>query len=109
MSLQSEAGQYLAATTSAGLLIIHSSPITLSWVQRDVVNDAYNVGGTVAVGTFESLDEAKEAAREQYSVPVESWQASDVSPFDVGGKSPTEIHTPEIDGHKLVRHGIRWS
>jgi hypothetical protein len=108
MSFQNDLGQYLTATTEAGLLIIHSSPTTLSWVPRDVVNDAYNLGGTITVGTFDSLDEAKLAAREQYSVPIEDWQLGDVLPFDIGGETRTEIHTPEIRGHKLVRHGIRW-
>ena len=100
--------QYLTAATDAGLLIIHSSPVTLSWVPRDVVNDAYNVGGSVAVGTFDSLDEAKRAAQEQYSGSIENWQATDVLPFDIGGQAQTEIHTPEIDGHNFARHGIRW-
>ena len=100
--------QYLTAATEAGLLIIHSSPATLSWVPRDVVNDAYNVGGIVVVGAFESLDEAKRAAQEQYSVSIEDWQATDVLPFDIGGQTQTEIHTPEIDGHNIARHGIRW-
>jgi hypothetical protein len=108
MSFEAQRGQYLTAMTEAGILIIHSSPITLSWVPRDVVNDAYNVGGTVAVGAFDSLDQAKHAAREQYSVPIEDWQVSDVLPFDIGVQTQTEIHTPEIDGHNFVRHGIRW-
>jgi hypothetical protein len=100
--------QYLTAVTDAGLLIIHSSPATLSWVPRDVVNDAYNVGGIVTVGAFDSQDEAKRAAQEQYSVSIENWQATDVLPFDIGGQTQTEIHTPEIDGHNFARHGIRW-
>jgi hypothetical protein len=108
MSLEAERGPYVTATTQAGLLIIHSSPTTLSWIPRDVVNDAYNVGGTVMVGTFDSLDGAKRAAREQYSVPMEDWQVSDVLPFDTGCQTQTEIHTPDIDGHNFVRHGIRW-
>jgi hypothetical protein len=100
--------RYLTATTASGLLIIHSSPVTLSWVPRDVVNDVYNVGGTVTVGTFDSLDEAKQTAREQYSTRPEDWQSSDLLPFESGAGMQTEIHTPEIDGHHLVRHGIRW-
>ncbi len=88
------------------MLIIHGSPITLSWVPRDVVNDAFNVGGIVIVGTFDSVEEAKNAAKEQHS--VRDWQISDSLPFDSGGDTETEIHTPDIDGHKLVRHGIRW-
>jgi hypothetical protein len=108
MTFQGNPGQYLTATTEDGMLIIHSSPITLSWIPRDVVNNAYNVGGTVMVGTFGSVDEAKNAANEQRSVPLEGWQVSDVLPFDIGGKNQSEIHTPDIDGHKLVRHGIRW-
>jgi hypothetical protein len=108
MSFEAERSRYMIATTKAGLLIIHSSPITLSWVPRDVVNKEYNVGGTVTVGTFDSLNEAKHAAAEQYPVPCEEWHVSDVLPFDIDAKSRTEIHIPEIDGHKLVRHGIRW-
>jgi hypothetical protein len=108
MSFHNNLGRYLTAATESGLLIIHSSPTTLSWVPRDVVNDAYNVGGTVTVGTFESPEEARQAAGEQYSVPIEAWQLGDVLPFDIGGKTRTEIHTPEIDGHHLLRHGIRW-
>jgi hypothetical protein len=89
------------------MLIIHSSPVTLSWVPRDVVNDAYNFGGIVTVGTFDSRDHAKRAAGEQYSVTAEEWRVSDVLPSEMN-RTRTEIHTPEIDGHKLVRHGIRW-
>jgi hypothetical protein len=100
--------RYLTAATEAGLLIIHSSPATLSWVPRDVVNDAYNAGGIVVVGAFDSLDEAKRAAQEQYSVSIEDWRATDVLPFDIDGQTQTEIHTPEIDGHNIARHGIRW-
>lgn len=76
MSFQMAGGPYLIAVTEAGLLIIHSSPITLSWAPRDVVNDVYNVGGTVTVGTFDSLDEAKQAARDQYPLTFEGWQAN---------------------------------
>jgi len=99
--------RYLTATTESGMLIIHSLPITLSWVPRDIINDALNAGGIVTVGTFETVDEAKSAAAQQYPVVSEQWQASDALPFDIG-ESETEIHTPDIDGHNFVRHGIRW-
>jgi len=101
-------GPYLTLLTEAGLLIIHSSPITLSWVPRDMVNHAFNVGGIVTVGTFETPDQARHAAKEQYSVADEDWQVSDVLPFEIGRKDRTEIHTPDVDGHKLVRHGTHW-
>ena len=106
--MSNESVQYLTARTQAGLLIVHSSPITLSWVPHDIVNGVYNVGGMVTVGTFESLEQAKRAGREQYSVPPEAWELTDVLPFDTGRKTQTEVHTPDIDGHRLVRHGIRW-
>ena len=108
MTLEKKAKRYLTATAESGLLIIHSWPVTLSWVPRDVVNDIYNVGGTVTVGTFDSLDDAKQTAREQYLTRPEDWQSSDLLPFESGAGVQTEIHTPEIDGHHLVRHGIRW-
>jgi hypothetical protein len=108
MSFQTGGGQYLTAAAEAGLLIIHSTPTTLSWVPHDVVNHAYNVGGTVTVGTFDTLDEAKHAAREQYSVAAEDWQVSDALPFDIGRDTRTETHTPDVDGQKLIRHGIHW-
>jgi hypothetical protein len=107
MSFQTGGGQYLTAATEAGLLIIHSTPATLSWVPRDVVNHSYNVGGTVTVGTFDTLDEAKHAAKEQYSVAAEDWQVSDALPFDIGRDTCVETHTPDVEGHKFVRHGIR--
>lgn len=97
---------YLTANTEDGMLIIHGSPITLSWVPRDVVNDSLNVGGIVTVGTFDSIDAAKKAAKEQHSIAVEDWQVSDSLPFD-RRNAETEIHTPDIDGHKLLRHGIK--
>ena len=97
---------YLTANTEEGMLIIHGSPITLSWVPRDVVNDSLNVGGIVTVGTFDSVEEAKKAAKEQHSIAVEDWQVSDRLPFD-NRDTETEIHTPDIDGHKLLRHGIK--
>jgi hypothetical protein len=108
MSLSADGPKFFTAKTKSGLLIIHSSPLTLSWVPRDVVDHAYNVGGTLTVGTFESVDDAKRAACEQYSVPVDTWRASDVFPLDSGARIKTENHTPEIDGHSFVRHGIRW-
>lgn len=108
MSFNSDVGRYLIFANEAGLLVIHSSPITLSWVPRDLVNDAYNVGGIVTVSAFGSLDDAKLAAKEQYSAPIEDWRASDVLPFDIDNQTQTEIHTPDIDGHNFVRHGIRW-
>src|SRR5437763_7019031 len=108
MTPESIPGPYLTATTEDGMLIIHGSPVTLSWVPLDVVNDALNVGGIISVGAFDSVDQAKNAARDQYSVPIEDWQASDSLSFEVDGRTETEIHTPDIDGHKLLRHGIRW-
>jgi hypothetical protein len=107
MSSHTHAGEYLTATTEEGILIIHSSPITLSWIPHDIINHAYNFGGIVTVGTFDSADDAKRAAKQQYSVPLEEWQVSDRLPFDMN-RTRTEVHTPEIDGHKVVRHGIRW-
>ncbi len=85
---------FLTATTEAGMLVIHSSPVTLSWIPRDIVNDIYNVGGTIAVGTFDSADEAKRVAGEQYSVSIDNWQISDLSPFDSRDETKTENHTP---------------
>jgi hypothetical protein len=108
MSSPTDGGPFLTATTESGVLIIHPSPITLSWIPLDVVNKAYNVGGTVTVGTFDSLDEAKRVASEQYSVAVDNWQVTDVLPFDSGDGTKTENHTPDIDGHNFIRHGIRW-
>jgi hypothetical protein len=97
----------LTAVTPEGMLIIHSSPVTLSWVPHDVINDAYNLGGIVTVGTFDSRDDAKRAAKEQYSVTSEEWQAGDVLASEVD-RTRIEIHSPEIDGHKIVRHSIHW-
>jgi hypothetical protein len=100
-----DGNRYLIAMADAGALIIHSSPITVTWVPRDIVNELYNLGGSVTVGTFETLDEAKRAAEERYSVSPEAWRAEDQLPFD---RSETETHTPDIDGHDILRHGIRW-
>lgn len=107
MTSQNGPVSYLTASTAEGILIIHSLPITLSWVPLDDVNDAYNVGATVTIGSFDSVDDAKHTAREQHSVPLEDWRASDLLPFDAAGIR-TEIHTPEIDGHTVIRHGIHW-
>jgi hypothetical protein len=107
MAAHNNTGESLTAVTADGLLIIHSSPLTLSWVPRDVVNDAYNFGGIVTVGTFGSIDEAKEAAEERYSVSFQEWRFSDVLPSE-RSRTRSEIHTPEIDGHKVLRHSIRW-
>lgn len=90
------------------MLVIHSSPVTLSWIPRDIVNHVYNPGGTVAVGTFDSVDAAKHAANEQYSAAIDNWQVSDISPFDSSAGIGTENHTPDVDGHHIRRHGIHW-
>ena len=103
MTSHSNTGECLTAVTADGMLMIHSSPITLSWLPRDVINDAYNYGGIVTVGTFDSVDDAKDAAKQRYSVSFEEWRVSD----EINSRR-SEIHTPEIDGHKLLRHGIRW-
>jgi hypothetical protein len=108
MSVEGDDGRYLTAPTEAGFLIIHSSPVTLSWVPRDVVNEAYNLGGVVTVGTFDNLDQAKQVASQRYRVAAEDWQVTDALPFDLNATSQTEIHSPEIDGHNFLRHGIRW-
>jgi hypothetical protein len=108
MNLQPNPGQFVTASTAEGMLIIHGSPVTLSWVPRDVVNDAYNVGGIVIVGTFDSVDAARAIATERYSASPEEWQVSDVLPFDIGAGIATEVHTPEIVGHKIVRHDTHW-
>jgi hypothetical protein len=68
MTSHNNTGEYLIAVTADGMLIIHSSPPTLSWVPHDVVNNAYNFGGIVIA----------------------------------------EVHTLDIDGHRVLRHGIRW-
>ena len=108
MSFPNEDAQYLTATAESGMLVIHSVPTTLSWIPLDVVNRVYNVGGTVTVGTFESVDAAKQAAAERYAVCIGSWQITGVLPLDSSDLNKTENHTPEIDGHSLLRHGIRW-
>lgn len=107
MASHNNTGEYLTAITAEGILVIHGSPFTLSWVPHDVINDAYNLGGIVTVGTFDSTDDAKRVAKEQYSAPLEEWRISDRLPFDMK-RTRTEVHTPEIDGHKVIRHGIRW-
>jgi hypothetical protein len=107
MTSHNNTGECVTAITSDGMLMIHSSPVTLSWVPRDVINDAYNFGGIVTVGTFDSIADAKQAAEERYSVSFEEWCVSDISSFEMSHTS-SEIHTPEIDGHKVLRHGIRW-
>jgi hypothetical protein len=100
--------RFLTSITQAGMLVIHSSPVTLSWIPRDIVNDVYNVGGTVTVGTFDSVDAAKRAANEQYFAIIDNWQASDALPFDSSDETGTENHTPDVDGHNIRRHGIHW-
>jgi hypothetical protein len=107
MTSQNEKAGFLTAVTEDGMVILHGSPTILSWVPRDVVTDTYNVGGIVTAGTYDSVDKAKQAALDQYSAPLEAWQASEQLPFDIGLAS-SETHTPEIDAHKVVRHDIHW-
>jgi hypothetical protein len=73
---QSSTGEFLTATTPDGMLIIHNLPITLSWVPRDVINNVYNFGGIVTVGTFDSTDDAKRVAKEQHSVPLKNGRSA---------------------------------
>ena len=107
MTFRNNSGECVTAVTSDGMLIIHSSPTTLSWIPRDIVNDAYNFGGIVTVGTFDSIEAAKQAGKEQHSVSFDEWRAGDCVEFErnLGGG---EVHTPEVDGHRVIRHGIRW-
>jgi hypothetical protein len=94
-------------TTADGLLIIHGSPSNLSWVPFDAETGAYNAGGIVTVGTYDTADEAKQAAGEGYGMAMDGWQISDVSPLD-SLSTLMENHTTEIEGHKLKRHDIHW-
>ncbi len=89
-------------------LVIHLSSITASWVPLDVVNHLNNVAGTVLVGEFESVEQAKHAAEERYSISAADWSFVDAMPFDTDANSPTESHSLEIDGHNIVRHGTHW-
>lgn len=107
MTSHDNTGESFTAITRDGMLIIHSSPPTLSWVPRDVVNNAYNFGGIVIVGTFASVEDAKQIALDRYFVAFETWRMSDVLPSEIS-RTRSEIHTPDIDGHKVLRHGIRW-
>jgi hypothetical protein len=107
MTSRNNTGECLTAVTADGILLIHSSPPTLSWIPHDVVNNAYNFGGIVTVGTFDSIEDAKHAAEERYPVSFDEWRVSDVLPSEMAG-TRTETHTPDIDGHKVLRHGIRW-
>ena len=107
MSDESNTGEFLTAATPDGMLIIHNLPTTLSWVPRDVVNNVYNFGGIVTIGTFDSPEDAKRVAKEQHSVPFEEWRVVDYVEFE-RNLSRVEVHTPDIDGHKLVRHNTRW-
>jgi hypothetical protein len=107
MTPQIDPKPYLIATAESGTLVIDSSLISVSWVPWDIVNKAYNIAGTVAVGTFETIDEAKRAAQERYTISPEDWKPADRLPFEDGGVK-TEIHTPEIDGHNILKHGTRW-
>ena len=88
------------------MLIIHSVPVTLTWIPRDVTNEAFNLGGMLSVGTFETVEGAKQLAAEQYSVPVDGWSVSTTLPVDLSDGNATETHTLEIDGHRILRHGI---
>jgi hypothetical protein len=97
----------LTAITPDGILILSSSPIILNWIPRDIVNDAYNFGGIVTVGTFDSIEDAKQAGKQRYSVSFEEWRVGDYLEFE-RNLSRAEVHTPEIDGHKVLRHDIRW-
>ena len=107
MTSHNNTGECLTAVTLDGMLIIHSSPITLSWLPRDVINNGYNFGGIVTVGTFDSIDDAKQAGKERNSVSFDEWRPGDYleSERNLGR---VEVHTPEIDGHNVIRHNIRW-
>jgi hypothetical protein len=72
-----------------------------------VLNDAYNFGGIVTVGTFDSIENAQQAGKERHSVPIEEWRVGDYLEFE-RNLGRAEVHTPEIDGHKVIRHDIRW-
>jgi hypothetical protein len=108
MTPQVERKEWLVATTDSGMVVIRLSSSTVSWVPRDVVNHAYNVAGTVPVGTFDSVEQAKALVEERYSISPADWNLVQEMPFDTGADSPAESHTPEIDGHHIVRHGIHW-
>jgi hypothetical protein len=107
MTPHNNPAECLIAVTSDGVLIIHGAPITLSWIPRDVINGAYNFGGIVTVGTFDSIEDAKQAGRERYSVSLEKWQVGDYLDLE-RNRGRAEVHTPEIDGHKIIRHDVRW-
>ena len=107
MTFRNNTGECITAVTSDGMLIIDSSPMTVSWIPRDVLNDAYNFGGIVTVGTFDSIEDAKQAGKERHSVSFGEWRVGDCLDFE-RNHGRAEVHTPEIDGHKLIRHDIHW-
>ena len=100
--------EFFTAYIAGGLLIIHGLPATLSFVPRDTQNNAYNVGGTVTVGVFDDVDQAIQAAAQQYPVSPEQWGWSAALPFEFESGMRTEVHVPEVDGHKILRHGHPW-
>ena len=102
------APEFLTANIAGGLLIIHGLPATLSFVPLDALNDAYNVGGTVTVGVFDCVDQACRAATQQYPVSPEQWEWSAALPFAHESGMRTEVHVPQVEGHKILRHGHRW-
>lgn len=99
---------YLIATVESGTLVIRLSGISANWVPKDVVSRTYNVAGALSVGEFDTLEEARRVAEERYSIPPEAWKAVGQLPFEDGGGAEVEIHTPEVDGHNILRHGIHW-
>ena len=102
--MTSKQARYLVSHFSAGLLIIYcpdasGGQLILNFTPRDV-NGKLNVDGIIPMGSFDDLEAAKREASNRYSVPPDSWEASD-SPF---GKEKIEEHAPGVEGHR-VRSG----
>jgi hypothetical protein len=107
MTFRNNTGECITAITSDGMLVIHSSPITLAGFLATLL--------MMPIISAESLQLARsilskmqnKRAKQGYSALFEEWRVGDYLKFE-RNLGRAEVHTPEIDGHKVIRHDIRW-
>jgi hypothetical protein len=68
-----------------------------------LADGAWNLAGTLTLGTFSSVQEAEAAAKQEYDVNPDTWEPA---PENIIGFERAQSTAPEVEGHHIRQHGI---